>query len=292
MDSEVVLELIDQQKWLEPVADGLQGAVDGAYAAGGDAGQKIKNFLHGTWLGHPLHPVITDVPIGAWTAALALDVAQLTTGRKEFGQGADVAIELGLLGAVGAALAGLTDWSDTDGRARKAGVVHGLLNVGATVLYTSSLLLRKREQRGKAQALAMLGYAISGASAYLGGSLVYHEKIGVDHAPREALPEKFVPVMLDADLPENKLVRVKANGVKVLLVRRGEQIHALADACSHLSGPLSEGELEGNSVRCPWHGSCFALDDGHVIDGPATHPQPCLEARVRSGYIEVRAIQE
>lgn len=288
MDSEKILDAIDQQKWVEPVAVGLGKAVTGTYKAGGAPGQKIKNFLHGTWLGHSLHPVLTDVPVGAWTAACVLDVLEAATGRQEFGPGADAAVGIGLVGAVGSAVTGLTDWSDTDGRARKVGVVHGLLNITATILYIISWVMRRRGERGTGRNLAWLGYALSSSAAYLGGSLVYTEKIGVDHAPREAMPTDFTPVLPEADLPENKLVRAEAHGVKILLVRRGEQIHALSETCSHLGGPLAEGTLEGDSVICPWHGSRFALTDGSVLDGPATHPQPCLEARTRDGQIEVR----
>ncbi|MBV9866673.1 MAG: Rieske 2Fe-2S domain-containing protein [Abitibacteriaceae bacterium] len=292
MNSEPVLEAINQQEWIEPVADGLGSAVQGAYKAGGSAGQKVKNFMHGTWLGHQLHPVITDVPIGSWTTAFVLDVIEAATGRKEYGKGADVAVGLGILGALASAAAGLTDWSDTDGRARKVGVVHGLLNITATALYIASWFMRKSGKRGSGRTLAWLGYAISGSAAYLGGALVYTEKIGVDHAPREEMPDNFIPVLPDADLPEGKLVRAAAGEVKILLVRRGENIYALSETCSHLGGPLAEGKLEGDSVVCPWHGSRFTLQDGSVLDGPATHPQPCLEARVRGGYIEVRVNKE
>lgn len=288
MDSEKILDAIDGQGWIDPVAGGLGAAVTGAYNAGGTPGQKIKNFLHGTWLGHSLHPVLTDVPLGAWTAALVLDILEATTGRSELGPGADAAVGIGLIGATGSAVTGLTDWSDTDGRARKVGALHGLLNVTATAFYVASLVMRRRGERGAGRNLALLGYALSGSAAYLGGALVYTEKIGVDHAPREEMPEEFTPVLPAADLPEGKLVRAAANGLEILLVRRGEKIHALAEACSHLGGPLAEGTLEGESVVCPWHGSRFALSDGSVLDGPATHPQPCLEARARDGQIEVR----
>lgn len=288
MDTEKILDAIDQQNWVDPVADGLGGAVAGLYKAGGDPGQKIKNFLHGTWLGHPLHPVLTDIPLGSWTAAFALDVMEVATGRQEFGQGADAAVGIGLLGAMGSAVTGLTDWSDTDGRARKVGAVHGLLNITATILYTVSWVLRRRGERGAGRNLSWIGYALAGTAAYLGGALVYTEKIGVDHAPREEMPANFTPVLPEADLPPDKLVRAEVKGVKILLVRQGEQIHALAEACSHLGGPLADGTLEGASVVCPWHGSRFALADGSVLDGPATHPQPCLEARARDGQIEVR----
>ena len=90
------------------------------------------------------------------------------------------------------------------------------------------------------------------------------------------------------ELQEGKPVRAEHNGTPILLVRRGSQIYALAETCSHLGGPLSEGKLDGYVIQCPWHGSRFSIRDGHVVDGPAVHPQPCLEARTQNGQIEVR----
>jgi nitrite reductase/ring-hydroxylating ferredoxin subunit len=168
-------------------------------------------------------------------------------------------------------------------------MLHALLNTISLLLYLASMILRWRRQRHFGRACAFLGFAFSGAAASLGGDLVYGQQIGVDHAADETLPDKFVPVLSLTELPEGVLCRVEAKGVPVLLVRRGRQIHALVETCSHLGGPLSEGQLDGNSVICPWHASCFALEDGRVLNGPSTYPQPVLETRVRNGQIEVRA---
>ncbi|MBD0373862.1 MAG: Rieske 2Fe-2S domain-containing protein [Pyrinomonadaceae bacterium] len=290
--AETLAQVIDKQEALDAASDVLQPAVTDLFKAGGEAGQSVKNFLHGTWLGHPLHPVLTDIPIGAWTTAIALDAMEAVSGREEFGSAADAAIAVGLVGALGAAATGITDWSDTNGRGRKVGLVHGLLNVGAATLYATSLVMRRGKARRVGVGLSMLGYLVSGASAYLGGHLVFEEKIGVDHTAGQQFPNEYVPVMADAELQENQLTRAKYGDVPILLVRRGGQIHALAETCSHLGGPLAEGELVGDSVRCPWHGSRFSLRDGTVIDGPSTHPQPCLETRIREGQIEVRLRRE
>lgn len=290
MASEALMNLIDEQDVLDKVSDVLQPAITGAFEAGGETGRAVKNFLHGKWLGHPLHPVLTDVPVGAWTAALALDALEAISGRKEFGASADAAVAVGLVGAVGSAVTGLTDWSATDGRARKVGVLHALLNASATALYTTSLIMRRKRKRRAGVGFAMLGFAVSGAAAYLGGHLVFGEQIGVDHTKAQVMPKEFTPVMAEADLPDNRLTKVEANGVPVLLVRLGGKLQALAHTCSHLGGPLSEGELQGDVVQCPWHGSRFRLEDGSVVDGPATFPQPRFETRVRDGQIEVRAI--
>lgn len=286
--AETLARVIDNQESLEAASDALQPAVTNIFKAGGEAGQTVKNFLHGTWLGHPLHPVLTDIPVGAWTTALALDAMEAVSGREEFGSAADAAVAVGLVGALGAAATGITDWSDTDGRGKKVGLVHALLNVGATTLYATSLICRRRNSRRVGVGLSMLGYLISGASAYLGGHLVFEEKIGVDHTAGQQFPNEYTPVMADADLQENSLTRVLVRDVPVLLVRRNGQIFALAETCSHLGGPLAEGELVGDTVRCPWHCSRFSLADGSVVDGPSTHPQPCMDARVRDGQVEIR----
>src|SRR5438874_2430333 len=192
MASREIINNISDQKWIRDSAEPLQKAVRGAFV--GDAGREVKNFLHGTWLGHPLHPVLTDVPVGAWTAALALDALEGMSGRKECGSAADLAIGVGLIGAVGSAVTGVTDWSEIDGRARKIGLVHGALNVVSTTLYAMSFFMRKgRRTRSSGVALSMLGFAIASSAAYLGGHLTFGEQIGVDHtATADATkPEKF-----------------------------------------------------------------------------------------------------
>ena len=290
MAGEALIKVVEQQEALDQLSDQIQPLVRNAFKSAGPAGRELKNILHGTWLGHPLHPALTDVPLGAWTAALALDAMESISGRRDFGAGADAAIAVGLVGAAGAAVTGLTDWSETNGRARKVGLLHGLLNVGATALYTTSLVLRRKQKRNAGVGFAMLGFAVSSASAYLGGHLVFSEQIGVNHAAAQEMPKEFVPVLADAELQEAEMKRADAEGVPVLLVRCEGDVCALAHTCSHLGGPLSEGKLEGDVVQCPWHGSRFNVRDGSVVDGPATFPQPRFETRVRDGQIEVRSI--
>jgi nitrite reductase/ring-hydroxylating ferredoxin subunit/uncharacterized membrane protein len=292
MTSREIINTVANQKWIEQSAEPLQKAVHGAFA--GDAGREVKNFLHGTWLGHPLHPALTDIPVGAWTAALALDALEAMSGRKECGSAADLAIGVGLVGAVGSAITGITDWSETDGSARRVGLLHGVLNIAATTLYATSLVMRKRRRsRQSGIAMSMLGYAVASTAAYLGGHLVFGEQIGVDHTAtaNAGQPEKFMKVMPEADLKENKPTRVDAKGVAILLVRRKGEIYAMTETCPHLGGPLSEGKLVGDAIQCPWHKSELALEDGHVVNGPTAYPARCFDVRVRAGQIEVRAQQ-
>lgn len=291
MDSREIITAITNQKWIDATAEPLQKAVRSAFI--GPPGRELKNFLHGTWLGHPLHPVMTDIPLGAWTVALALDALESISGRKECGAAADLAVGVGLIGAVGSAVTGITDWSETDEPARKVGLLHGLLNIAAATLYTGSYVMRKkRGARQSGIALSMLGFAVATTAAYLGGHMVYSEQVGVDHTtPNANKPAKFARAMAEKDLKENKPTRVEVDGVAILLVKRKEEIYALTETCPHLGGPLSEGKLVGDAIQCPWHGSELALEDGHVVNGPTAFPARCFDVRVRGGYIEVRAVK-
>ena len=289
MSSSLPVRVIDKQQWLEPLADRLQSDIAAALDDGGSIGPEAANILHGTWLGHPLHAVLTDVPIGSWTAAAVLDALEKTTGSRAIGRTADAAITIGLIGAAAAAVTGVADWSRIGrGRPRRVGLVHGLLNITASACYLTSLCLRGMHSRQAGRQCARVGFVVSSFSAHLGGHLVYSEKIGVDHTAGFSPPKDFVPVLAEAELSDNELRRVDAEGMPVLVVRRGMRIYAIAETCSHRGGPLSEGKLQDTTVQCPWHGSCYSLEDGRVVNGPSVHPQPVLQVRVRDGQIEVR----
>jgi nitrite reductase/ring-hydroxylating ferredoxin subunit/uncharacterized membrane protein len=276
----------------KPLDEKIQKAIDKAlYANGNPAAQKVRDFLNGTWLGEPLHAALTDVPIGAWTVAMVFDALAMMDSRYEFALAADTSIAIGLAGAAGAAITGVTDWSDVDPPARRLGLIHGLLNVGATTLFATSLIMRKRKARNAGRGFAALGYALMTFSAHLGGKMVYEHRVGVDRTAGETFPENFTAVLPESNLQENTPTRAMYQGSPILLVRRGERLFAMAETCSHFSGPLSEGKLEGDSIVCPYHSSRFALEDGRVLNGPAVHPQPCLEVRARNGVIEVRKQQ-
>jgi nitrite reductase/ring-hydroxylating ferredoxin subunit/uncharacterized membrane protein len=287
------IDWIDRQTWLDQMSKQMQKLVQNFFSAGGTPIIKFRDFLHGVWLGHPLHPVLTDIPIGSWVAALTLDVMETLTGKKAFGRGADTAIKVGLVGAVGSAVTGVADWHHTQGRPRRIGSMHALLNSASAFFYILSLITRQKNNRSTGRTLGLLGFLISAAAAYLGGHLVYGLKIGVDRSPDKGLPEEFTPVFNYEDLPENELQHVRVNGTAVLLVRKGAHVYALADTCSHMAGPLSEGKLTEHNgipaVTCPWHGSTFSMQDGSLLTGPSPYIQPCFETRVVDGKVEIRA---
>src|SRR5437773_4671825 len=175
------LSRLSDQPVLDAIAQPLTQAIRGTYQAAGATGQRAKNALHGVWLGHPLHPVFTDLPLGAWTTGLVLDAVAARNGDGATARAADVAIAVGLAGAAGAAVTGLTDWSETSGRARRTGLVHGLLNIAATTLYATAYILRKNGARSSGQTCALAGYSVAVGAAWFGGDLVYAQRIGVTH---------------------------------------------------------------------------------------------------------------
>ena len=176
----------------KPVEEKLQKLLDKAlYANGRPSAQKIRNLLNGTWLGEPLHVVLTDVPIGAWTVTIIFDALDLIRKRREFSLAADTSLAVGLLGAVGAAVTGITDWSDVDPPARRLGLIHGLLNVGVTALFTTSFFLRKRKSRTGGRVSAALGYGLMSLSAHLGGKMVYEQRVGVDRTAGEVISRRL-----------------------------------------------------------------------------------------------------
>jgi nitrite reductase/ring-hydroxylating ferredoxin subunit/uncharacterized membrane protein len=287
--SRVINRFLDAQRWLEPVADSLQKAIGAIYKGLGGPGRGLKTLLHGTWLGHPLHPVITDIPLGAWTLALLFDLIWLSRGTHGWISAADVTVFVGLLAAIGAAVTGYTDWNETYGRERRVGIAHGLLNTAALLLYLVSLVIRvSAGSRGLAIVIAIVGYLVVISAAFLGGELVFNIGTGVNHHAFQHQPENFTVVLPSDQLIEGKLTRAMAGDTPVLLFRTSGSICAIGETCSHAGGPLSEGKLEGNQVICPWHASRFDVCTGAVKGGPATISQVGYETRVVNGQIEVR----
>ena len=276
-----LLRKLESLRALDPVASKVSEAVTRVTGP-----TPAKNLLTGAWLGHPVHPLLTDLPIGAWTCATLLDL----TGGRRTQPGADALVAFGIAAAVPTVFTGAADWADyDDDRVRRVGVVHALANTVALGCQVASLLARRRGRRSRAVALSCAGAGALAAGGYLGGHLAYGLASGVDRTTFADGPDDWVDVVDEAALVEGRLHAAKAGGVPLVLVRHGGAVRALAATCSHMGGPLAEGDLEDGCVRCPWHGSVFAVDDGSVVRGPATAPQPAFETRVEQGRVSVRA---
>jgi len=209
--------------------------------------------------------------------------------------GALVTVIVGLLGALGAIVTGFTDWSDTYGAERRVGLNHSIFNVSATTLYIVSLILRLLAGPGDGVAAAIIGFAGLASviyASYLGGDMVFVKGTGVNHTAWEAGSENYEAVMPLDSVEENKLYRVTAAGVAVVLLRQGAQLFAISATCPHAGGPLDEGTLTGDVVQCPWHGSRFCIRDGRALTGPTTVNAPRYDIRVRDGQVEVKRLGE
>ena len=272
-------QLADLAEPLDEFADPVQEAVNAVP-------QPVRDVLDGVWLGNPLHPALTDVPIGAWSAAFALDLAGSTA--------ADDALAVGILGAVPTALTGLNDWSHLKDDSRRIGTVHALLNTMSLALNVASLVARKDGHRSLGRVLSGVAYAGTLFSAHLGGHLSFGLGVRVNRTAFESPRDRYAPVCDESDLNGGKLVGVELEGESVVVSRSDEtgEVCAIAATCSHLGGPLDQGERDGDVVTCPWHGSRFDLCTGEVRGGPAVYPQPRYEARVRAGKVEIRAAKD
>ncbi len=283
-----VVNAIEAQEWLDEPGYRVEHGLALTFNLFGRRAEKVRNFLHGTWLGHPLHPVLTDVPLGAWSVALALDAADTVHATPWAGRAAQFAVAVGVAGATAAAVTGLTDWQYTHDRGRRTGMVHGLVNLGAVGLYSWSWRDRRTGRQGRGQVASLIGFGLVSAASYLGGHLVYRDRIGVDHTEDPAGPHAFMDVAAAEDLVSDGPLSVRAGDVAVVVVRHGDTIHAVSGRCPHLGAPLGEGWVHRDGIECPWHGSLFDLATGKVLKGPAVAPLACFEVRERDGRIEVR----
>ncbi|GCE19619.1 DUF2231 domain-containing protein [Dictyobacter kobayashii] len=285
-------KLVANMPWLDKLSAPLQSWTNGLFGKPKDVTYRVKDFLAGVWFGHPLHPVLVTIPIGAWTSTFVFDLAWLANEDDHaMARSADMMLWLGLAGATGSAATGLANWVDTDGQEQRTGMLHAVLNGGITVLNLSSALLRLTGQRRTAIALASTAYAMVIYSSYIGGELAYSDGIGMNRAIPEGGPDNFVAVMDEKDLAEGKLTRVEVEGIAAVLVKDGSTINAIAATCSHLGGPLDEGSYEDGVVYCPWHNSGFRMCDGCVVNSPAVYAQPTFAVRVREGKIELRRLE-
>ena len=281
------LARLEQVRGLDPAAEALAGAVQRSVP-----GPAVADALHGVWLGHPVHPLIVQVPLGAWLSAAVLDALP---GN---GDAARRLVGLGLLASPVATAAGLADWAELEPEQRRVGLVHAAANALATGGFTASYLARRRGRNGLGALLGMLGLAVAGVGGALGGHLTYAQAAGANHAEgllRQAGTGWHDLGPLD-DLPLDTPVARTAGSVWVVVCRRADELAVLVAACSHVGGPLYEGRVVNHNgvacVECPWHAARFALADGTVLRGPATAAQPSFETRVVAGRVHARAHAE
>jgi len=294
-DVRVSEPLIDRvirgQRWMDGFADVLQKVVSASYRALGAPGRLLKDLMHGSRvLGHPLHPAVTDVPIGAWAAGVVADYVAHFTNRLPTEAG-DVCLAVGLSAALLAVASGYTDFADTFGHERRVALTHGLTMTVVFVVDAVSMALRwwaGSSAHPLAVGLSTAGFALVVVGGYLGGHLVFGIGTMVNRNAFAEGPDDFVDVGAPADFAEGKLARVEAAGMPVIVVRRGGALFAIAATCSHAGGPLDEGELRGDVVTCPWHGSRFCVTNGKVRGGPATFRQPVFLVAEVDGRVVVK----
>lgn len=286
------IDRIEDAAALDPLISRLRSVVKSVIRA-----PWARDVLHGVPLGHPLHPMLVQIALGSWVSAGVLD-AMPGTGRA-----ARSLIGTGIAAAVPSAASGATDWSDLQQQQSRVGVVHWATNLLATGLYLASLAQRRNDPaRGKL--LAYTGLTVVTVGGFLGGHLAYRQAAGANHAEDvpHRVPAGWHPIGPLADLPDGELTQRSVGEIPLAVFRAGDRVSVLSDACSHLSGPLHEGELlncpsrsrldYGDEpelcVRCPWHQSVFSLRTGEVVHGPATSPQPHFQTRVEDGIVQVR----
>jgi nitrite reductase/ring-hydroxylating ferredoxin subunit/uncharacterized membrane protein len=274
------LDRLEELSVLDPVVKPLRSAVNATIRP-----RSLQDTLHGTWLGHPLHPVLVQVPLGAFASASILDLV----GGKDAHDGADLLAMTGLVSAVPAALAGANDWSSSNPQEQRSGLVHAAANLIGLGCWVASLLARRRGDRARGTLLGLAGMTAMGIGGTIGGHLSYRRALGADSNADigDTGPADWTDAGA-AEVPEGKPVLRQAGGTPVLLVRTGSRIDALVDRCSHQSGPLHEGEIADGCVTCPWHGSRFRLADGAVVHGPSTHPQASLVTRISGDRLQVK----
>ena len=252
------------------------------------SGGGVKDVLSGVPLGHALHPLLTDVPIGSWTSATILDLA----GGKASRPAAQKLVGVGLAAAAPTFVTGWTDWADTEpgnDTVRRLGIVHAVSNGTAAVMYALSYAARRRGAHTQGVLFGLAGAGALGAGGWLGGDLVFARGVGVNQTVFDAEPQDWTPALDASMLEDDRPAHAIVGDLPLVIVRRNGTIYALADRCSHRGGPLHEGELDGDCIACPWHGTRFRLEDGSVERGPSAYPQPVYEARVSDGRVEVRA---
>jgi nitrite reductase/ring-hydroxylating ferredoxin subunit/uncharacterized membrane protein len=266
------------------------GKMLGKVIRGAISPQKLKDAVAGTWLGHAVHPMLTDVVIGSFTSATLLDLV----GGEDASEAAERLIAIGIAADPPTAVTGASDWADTeiaDPGVRRVGLVHAATNLLALSLYSASLTRRRAGEHGQGVALGAAGALTMLAAGYLGGHMSLRKGVGPDQTVFDPGPTDWTPAADAAQLTEGKPTRVIVDDTPVLLLKQGANTYAIHDRCSHRGCSLSEGEVQGEEIVCACHGSRFDLKDGAVINGPATTAQPAFQVRESNNRLEIRRVR-
>jgi nitrite reductase/ring-hydroxylating ferredoxin subunit/uncharacterized membrane protein len=282
MVARLLIRLIDAQAaWTRPLGDAAHGFLHGLF----HRIPAIRDLLNGRWLGHPLHAVLTDAPIGILFLVIVFDFFAMA-------EAAAWALGIGILAMLGAALAGFADYADTDGKARERATLHSTLMVVALLGYLLSFWLRLPVDETRipvgAVVTSVVSFLVLSAGAYVGGDVVYVLGNMVSRHAFRGAGTKWIAlepaeVGADGQIPEGRPIKAKLGINQLVLVRQGERILALHDVCAHAGGPLNEGRLVDGAIECPWHYSRYRMTDGHVLQGPSVYDQPAYEVRAKDG---------
>ena len=276
------IEIVEAAEALDGPGKAIAKSVRGRLGPG-----PLKDAISGTWLGHALHPVLTDVVIGSFLSATMLDLL----GGDSDGEASERLIAIGIAAYPPTALTGTSDWADSEpaGPAiRRVGLAHAASNAAALALYAASLMARRRGARGRGKLLGLAGSAALGVGGHLGGHMTLTQGVGPNQTAFDPGPGDWTDAADAGTLSAGEPLGVVVADTPVLLVRHGDGLHAIHDRCSHRGCLLSDGKLDGESVVCICHGSRFSLADGSVERGPATVAQPAFDAREADGRIQVR----
>jgi nitrite reductase/ring-hydroxylating ferredoxin subunit/uncharacterized membrane protein len=280
------------ERWgrsLSGLGQATANVVNGFYAALGQPGKLLQDFLNGTWLRHPLHATLTDATVGGFTALLVLDLVSLIFGA-DVRFAAMIVLGFTILAALATIITGLTDFKDTEGTERNVATLHGYTNIIATLVYIVAFFIRLGGAVVAGEILAIVGFLILSFGSYVGGDVVFRHGYMVSHHAfmGSKRAKEFTAVLPVASLPEATPTKAVLGSTALVLVRRGDVVWALNEVCSHAGGPLSDGSLEGDGIVCPWHASRFRLSDGAVEHGPAFVEQPAYRARINGEQVEVQ----
>ncbi|MBV8196140.1 MAG: Rieske 2Fe-2S domain-containing protein [Candidatus Dormibacteraeota bacterium] len=296
MPETLIERVVRRQSWLEPLSDFTQKLASGTYKVLGPMGPPLRNFMHGTWiLRHPLHPALTDIPIGAWTVGVVADYVAHFTARIPESAG-DIALTIGLVVSLLTLGTGYTDFIDTFALERRFGCAHGMLMSTVVLVYASSFFLRwfgSESLHPLAVGLSTGGYALVLLGSWIGGHVVFGIGYNVNRSAFiESGPEDWTAAGSASAVPGEGMILVEVGGMKVMLARDQGKICALSDICTHAGGPLHEGTLSNGVVTCPWHASRFRVRDGHTLGGPATMDLPQLLVRETDGQVQVKLTEK